>query len=360
VNIFIDESGTFQPVGEERPHLISNVTALIVPESFAGTLFRKFRKTTRPWRNGAREIKGRELDEQQAATILRLVQRFDVLVISVCVDMGLHLDSDIDAHKNHQADKYLASLTEEASPFMRNEIGELAERVRALPNQLYVQAIALIELASHVLQLGTLYYVQRIPGALGAFRWRLDAKNQKLTEYERLWSQIVFPHLQTLSLTQPLGQMAGANYSAFARFEKTLPAPPEYIRKHKPDLPAPFNYIDMNALLKDLKFSDSAHLTGLQIVDVVASVIRRACNGTLQRSGWKGVGRLMPVGERGKHSIHFASLKELPGRHTVPYFDFVTECDREAKPMVVLTAAERAALRRRGKEPTRIPARGRR
>jgi hypothetical protein len=346
MNIFVDESGTFQPVAEERSHLISNLTALIVPETLSTGVFRAFRRATRPWRQGSGEIKGRDLNEVQTSEILKVLCTFDVLAISVCVDMGLHAASDIDGHRNGQADKYLAALTAGASTFMREHITQQAARVRALPNQLYAQAIALIELFEHVIRLGTLYYVQRIPKTLGAFRWRLDAKNRLPTEYEKLWNEIVYPHLQTIFLDDPFGQMKGADYSAFARFERTEEAPPDYLRRHRSDLPSPFYYIDMNGLLGDLKFVDSKRLTGLQIADVVASVVRRACNGNLQRAGWQGVGKLMPRGETGKHSIRFASFRQvkLP---TVPYFSFVAECDRDSKPMIILSDEDRAALRNR-------------
>ena len=94
--IFIDEAGTFQI--PSRPNLVSGVAALVVPEAFAGTLFRKFRKLKRLWRAGKKEIKGSELNEDQVTAVLSLVRRFDVLLFAVCLDLGLHTEAGILAH----------------------------------------------------------------------------------------------------------------------------------------------------------------------------------------------------------------------------------------------------------------------
>lgn len=229
--IFIDESGGFQVPVKAKPHAISCVAALVIPENFAKTLFTKFRRIIRPWKGSGREVKGSQLTEEQVATILKLLKRFDVIVIAACLDMGLHTKAGIEAHKNEQAECFLEAA-QGTKPEMRRDLEDLSARIRALSNQLYAQAMVLNEVVRKTYLSSTLYYVQRIPSTLGSFKWRVDAKDTAITNYEKLWMKIVLPALQTHSLREPMVQLKGADYSAFSKFEKTLPEPPLYLKVH--------------------------------------------------------------------------------------------------------------------------------
>lgn len=342
--IFIDESGNF--VVPSKPHAVSCIAALVVPEPFAATLFRKFRKAIRPWKLQAKEVKGSKLDEQQMATVFKLMRRFDVLVVAVCMDMGLHTEASIDIHKNGQADVFQKKATEVMYPEMKHSLEDLAARIRALPNQLYAQSIVLTELVGEVFSASTLYYAQRIPSTLGSFKWRVDAKDRRTTEYEELWMKIVLPLFQAKFLHQPLIQLEGADYSAFAKFSKTASEPPVHLKDHISDRWAssamPFRYMDIREILTDnLKFHASERYTGLQLVDIVASAIRRACNQTLQSQGWEGVCKLMVnsarrKNERSKNSLRFMLLRKihLPPGYALPYEDVIRKCDRDCKRML--------------------------
>jgi hypothetical protein len=317
------------------------MAALVVPEPFAATLFRKFREVIRPWKHQAKEVKGSKLDEQQMATVFKLLRRFDVLAFAVCVDMGLHTEAGIESHKNGQADVFQKKVTEVKYPKMKHSLEDLAARIRALPNQLYVQSVVLSDLVSEVFKASTLYYAQRIPATLGSFKWRVDAKDRRTTEYEKLWVKIVLPIFQTESLQKPLLRLKGADYSAFGKFLKTAPEPPAHLKDHIPGERAsrsmPFEYADVREILTDdLKFHASERYTGLQLVDIVASAIRRACNQTLQRPGWEGVCRLIVQRERSKNSLRFISLRELdlPPGYALPYEDVIKKCDLDCKQML--------------------------
>jgi uncharacterized protein DUF3800 len=104
------------------------------------------------------------------------------------------------------------------------------------------------------------------------------------------------------------------------------------LRPHIRDEGSPFLCFDPREVItKDLKFSRSDQYSGLQIADIVASAITRACNGTLQRRGWDHVGKLMPQGKK-HNSLHFIVLGDSSGSDSrEPYYDFVAQCDREAK-----------------------------
>jgi hypothetical protein len=93
--------------------------------------------------------------------------------------------------------------------------------------------------------------------------------------------------------------------------------------------------VDNGKLLSDLEFRASHELVGLQIVDVLSAAIRRACNGTLQRRGWTGLGRLMPRPENGKECVEFVALDGFePAR--APYADIVRSWKPETRRVIVI------------------------
>jgi len=331
--IFIDEAGTFTTT--TKAHSVSCVAALVVPESLSATLFRRFKKLTAPWLDGEREIKGRSLNETEIQAVLKLLRRFDVLLIAVCVDMGMHTEDGIEAHKKHQAGAFLRAIRPRMPDSLKRDFEDLAARMEGLSNQLYVQATALMHLAHNVLHASTLYYVERLPQTLGVFKWRIDAKGTSLTNYEALWREVVSPFSQTMSLREPLLRLKGADYSAFARFEGTAPVVPAYLRPQLPDHTGPFQYVDAKRVLtENLQFSLSHRYQGLQVADVLANAIRRACNGTLQRKGWDGIGRLMPQPEKGRYAVRFIAIDEVT-KTSAPYFDFLRLCDLDTKRMIL-------------------------
>lgn len=333
--IFVDESGGFQI--PPRPNQVSCVAALLVPESLILTLFRRFRRLTRSLRPGSLEVKGSQLSEHEMAQIIRTIRRFEVLLLVVAIDVGIHTNAGIARHKQEQAEKIRASSFE-LKPKMRDWVENLATRISALSNQLYVQTVLMTNLVQAVMEAGTLYYVQRIPKALGKFSWRVDAKDLMPTRYENLWREIVGPILQTMSLLSPLDQLQGADYSAFDRFCGEAPETPEHLRSRAGDQQGPFGYVDMKAFLADLKSCQSHRSQGIQIADTLASAVRRACNGTLQNAGWKELGRLMPAPRRGRNCVRFLALEDSRPSE-FPYDRVVEVWSRDVRRMMVRTAS---------------------
>jgi hypothetical protein len=333
--IFVDEAGGFQVPSNSKG--VCCIGALIVPESVLVTLLRKMRRLTRPWRAEGREVKGSQLLETQMAQVLATVRRFDVLFVVVAIDMALHSDAGVSRHRETQAKKFLDALSDKMALPVRFRTEGLAARLRALPNQLYVQSVLLTMLVEAVLTASTLYYSQRLPKALSHFHWRLDAKDVAITRYELLWRDVVGPFLQTQSLSSPLPMLKGADYSSFQRFCGEQPVPPGHLRPHVRAPDDAFAYVDIEELLADLRFCSSARYTGLQAVDMLASAVRRACNGSLETKGWKGLGRLMPRPRRGTHAIRFLALEDV-GDPEVSYADVVRQCDLETKRMILAEA----------------------
>ena len=75
-------------------------------------------------------------------------------------------------------------------------------------------------------------------------------------------------------------------------------------------------------------------LTGLQVVDMLAAGIRRACNGTLQSPGWKDLGRLMPRPKKGTEIVRLLALENLPDG-PVPYAQVLRAWEADGRRVVV-------------------------
>jgi hypothetical protein len=330
--VFIDESGGFQV--PRRSNQVSCVAALVIPEPFARTLFRKVRRSLSWWRTDGREVKGSQLDERKMAELIRIVRRFDVLLVSVAIDMGLHTDAGISSHRHQQVTTIRASVTPTMNARLREWVDRMASRMDALPNQLYVQSVLLTTLIQAIMETATLYYAQRIPRTLGAFVWRVDAKDVALTDYEKMWSDVVGPILQTRSLSSPFLQMRGVDYSFFERVCGQSAEPPAHLKGRVATSDEPFQYFEMNHVLADLRFCRSHLLTGLQVVDMLAAGIRRACNGTLQSAGWKDLGRLMPRPKNGTEIVQLLALEDLPDE-PVPYAKVLRAWKADGRRVVV-------------------------
>lgn len=163
MRIYIDEAGNFV-VPADGQSLFSLVLALVIPTSIESGLSHEFLRLRDSWPNNAVEIKGSKLDEAQAAQLIELVSRYDVIVKFFAVDMTTHGDAAVGPFKARQADAITAHLTPEHHPPIVAQLRGLGDAIRRMPNQLFVQAFLMIELVLKIIEESTLYYVQRLPG----------------------------------------------------------------------------------------------------------------------------------------------------------------------------------------------------
>jgi hypothetical protein len=137
VHIFIDESGTFVPGTGARG--LSLVGALVIPSARLAYVQRKYAALRARLPKEKGEVKGRLLTDAQVREVTELLRRNEAILELVAVDLNLHTRNDIQAHKLKQADGMTRGMTDEHHPTLRAEVAELAARVAALPDQLYVQ-----------------------------------------------------------------------------------------------------------------------------------------------------------------------------------------------------------------------------
>jgi hypothetical protein len=305
MKIYIDEAGGFvaQPAGQP---LYSLVLAVVVPSSIEANLFTEFSGLLGTWSHPGGELKGSKLNEPQAAELIDLVARHDVMVQFFAVEMEMHTDKIVNDRKARQADAVTANLTSEHDPQVASQLRALAEATRRMPNQLFVQASLMIELVLSVIEESTLYYAQRLPEELGSIEWIIDRKNQTITEMESTWSTLILPMSESHFARKPLVSLLGADYSHFdARY--AIRADDEEMKRHlawtrdaygiKSVDPGP----GLNAgllLSEQRQFADSAGSLGLQLADMLAAIVRRALNNRLQPPGWSRIGRLFVADKR--------------------------------------------------------------
>ena len=335
--IYIDESGIFSNPNNKLVSVYC-IAALIIPERYQKEIFSKFSNVLRSWGITNNKIKGNKLSENQVSGVVNLLCQYDVIVKAVMIDMGLHLDWQVSGHKKLQAARLLAHITPEHKPKLVQELKDLKTRVENLSNQLYVQSVLLTELISEAIRTSTLYYCQRIPETLGQFNWVIDAKDDKLTEYENTWSTLILPFTQTIFLENPLISLSEGDYSRFERFTRPRSDFPEYLKQHLKNLSNSSDIVDANKIIQEsMKFQNSEKNIGLRIVDIIVNAIRRACHGNLRLKGWCDIGKLMVQNAVGKNSmkmIVFSNNKSGSIKLNVPYKHIIKRFDKESKPML--------------------------
>ena len=339
MRVFIDESGSF--VHPASGLSVSCVSALAVAESALERVEREYARMLEDWGVHG-ELKGRSLTERRADRLITMLGNNNVVLAIVATDMGLQNEGSITAHKNGQTERLRAGVAgAQYSQEIRDYVNGLADRTEALPNQLYVESVLLTIAVERTLQRATLQFAQTDPKALGAFAWRVDAKDKQLTEYERLWTDLVMPAVQTGSLKNPLFSVLGGpfDYSAMAPFENpSTPEAPEHLRAGRPPgRDGPFESIDLKKVLADLSFGDSAADPGLQLADVLANVFRRACHTRMRDRGWRRLGQLMVRDHRPGHLAVDCVLlgrKKIPLRK-LPYWEVLYSIEEEARPWMV-------------------------
>ncbi len=200
------------------------------------------------------------------------------------------------------------------------------------------------ELLHRVTQLAPLYYAQRTPDELAAFRWVVDAKDPRgATDWERWWAQMVLNMLQERSKLDPMPMMVGADWSAFDRFLTEWPA------ADFPNAPVPDDgkVIDINKIMREhFAFSSGIH-PGLELVDILTNGLRRALVGNLEAAGWAGIPRLM-IHHGGRQYFQLITMEQARERR-VPYATVVAGFRTGGRSL--LTRSNLEAARREEHEP---------
>lgn len=336
MHIYIDESGIFT-ANKDKPHAISCIAALIVPEILESIVFEAFNQwkllpALQKYKDGSGEIKGSKLNESEIASLLLLLKKFDVVVEVICIDLGNTTDAEIDQFKRDIADGFSKSETGQKTnvKFKKDVIISLSKS-----NQLFLQALTLYNLMKEVLSISIPYYAQRFSQELEKFRWVIDTKidtnGNRITE--EIMTDLVKPFLQSFFFKNSTPILEGEDYSALNKF---------FIPHH--DLLEPLKnrateqsiILDIGKITEDMSFSKSDSNAGLQIVDIIVNCIRRAMRGNLQFDGWKYLSNLLIFRKKG--SITVIRIDPETSINLSPsYTEFVNYFKRCGKEMLVPT-----------------------
>lgn len=275
MNIFIDESGTF--VLSNRRNAFCVVAAYITPdeqlESMTGLV-----AALRAESGAGAETKLRDLAEDKYVAFLDQLASLGGLAFAVAVDVGFHRYQQIEHHRNIQVQKIRENIPRMLFEEGRVAVASLADGIEKLPLQLYTQLVCQVRLFHTILTRALVYYVQREPSALAAFRWRIDRKAQSPTKYERAFKDILAGLLQSSSLQDPMIVLEGADYSFFRRFEYEDGQAPEYLQRDYGILIKSGTNLG-KILYEDFEFVDSDCCAGVQVADLVAGGVRRLLRG---------------------------------------------------------------------------------
>jgi len=337
MHIFLDEAGVFCR-SEKKSWAVSCVGALAIPGDQLGEILQGFSHLKKTWGKKDGEIKGRELNEEQAAAVIRFLNNFEVLFEVAPIDMQRERVEDIHNHKVQQAENFVATLTPSHSPTLIRHFNGIRDDLLKLSIPLYVQGRVSIPLIGNFLDKAVPYYLQRKPSELGCFSWRIDAKNHFRTPYEILWEKIIRPGLQDRSGKKPLDFFPHLDYRPFSKFIKPIVRIPEQ-GKNTTGEPKSYSTIDLDQLMnEDFSYSQSENDLGIQLADILVTTARRAMNGTLGMEGWGEIGTLMVQGRRGESVVPMVvlspSARERPAAKYAPYLSFLPRLGLQAKPML--------------------------
>lgn len=338
MHVYIDESGTFTiPTIQKRS--VSCVAALILPSSENDEILDEFDGMRSRWLPGAQEIKGRQLNEAQVAEVIDFLRRHDALVEVTLIDTGMHTEQQITDVRMGQAHGITNHITPEYPPDGAQWLRGLGDILRGMSNQLFVQAFLTISLIENIVQIGTLYYSQRMPEELGEFHWFVDAKQANITKYEYLWTEMMMPLVQARTVEKPFFTIPAphGDYSFFERFYTDDENTPTHLKPFIASQPYRAGGLDFRSIMREhFVFEDSKQSLGLQLVDVIANAVRRACNGKLRRKGWKNLGSLI-VSRKGYpiDIVYLTTEPKILGQGMVdrgcPYANVILELQQKAK-----------------------------
>lgn len=278
MNIYIDESGTFTTALNRDSWCA--IAAYISPESNRKDIETLIKQLRYECSLGA-ETKLKHLSEARFIKFLDDLRKMNGLVFAVAVDIGLHTEVAVVAHRDAQADKVTLHRDKMRFEAGRNALTNLSDLIRKLPPQLYTQLFCQIELFHKILTRAPLYYAQRQPSTLGHMRWKIDAKDKTISSYEVAFKTILPAILQTKSFKDPMIMLKGADYSHFNRFEYAPGTVPEYlVNDYGLDITDGVNIGMM--IRENFKFVDSNLFCGVQVADLLASGLRRLLRGEFQ------------------------------------------------------------------------------
>ena len=259
------------------------------------------------------EVKLKDLTEEQYIFFLQSLRKLNGILFCTSTDMSLISNIIVINHRDTQAQKVVEHKNKMIHKSARTGLEDLSAQIKELSPQLYMQLVCQINLIADVISRSILYYVQRNPKILCRFKWRIDQKNTKKTRYEDAFSKMAPSLLQTMSLEHPSIRVEEFDYSAISEFVFTKENAPDYLSADYGldiDITEALNL--GKVLRDDFAFHDSKSNIGIQIVDLLASGLKRALRGefTNVEEISKLLGSLMVQAQKNNVPMNLISFTE--------------------------------------------------
>lgn len=220
------------------------------------------------------EIKINDLSESQYIVFLKDLQKLGGTLYAVATDSGLNTPDVIHSHQVLQGDKIVEHKEKMKYEEGKKALENLKDRVLGLSSQLYVQLFCQLNLMARVINTVIPYYIQRDPRSLSRFKWRVDKKDITRTDFENVFEILIPRIIQSKSFTDPLLMIRGFDYNVMKKYEYTKDNVPKYL-KEQYNLNIESGY-DIKAIMyEDIDFVDSKNNIGVQIIDLLASGLRK-------------------------------------------------------------------------------------
>lgn len=282
LNIYIDESGSFVHAAHHNSWNLTS--ALVVPATEKRICIQALREIK--IENGFKysdEIKLKNVSESSYLNFLNKLSKTNCTLYPVATDAGAQSVEGIKAHRDKQANKIEEHKDKMQFPAMAKSLEDQANQVRNLSPQLYLQLLCQAALMSDVVRKSVLFYVQRFPKELNAFRWRVDEKTAGKSNFEQSFRSLAPAFLQSESLKKPDIYVTDFDYSAMGKFIYTKDTKPTYLKEYYGIETNPDGGLNIGKLVwDDFEFVDSQHEEGVQIIDLIVSGLRRTLRGDFE------------------------------------------------------------------------------
>ena len=295
MNIYIDESGSF--VSTDSTNSWNCVAAYVAPEVDTRNIrevLKRLKATSSLRTQG--EIKLKHVSEDAYTIFLNALGKLNGTLFSVATDSSFNSIANLKSHQDEQVSKLLQHKPTMIYDSGKEGVQLLSDQLKALSPQLYAQLHCQVHLIFDFIQRGIVYHVQRHPKSLGTFRWRIDQKNTSKTIFEDAFEKITPAVLQTMSFNEPMIMLKGEDYSAFSKFEYKKGEGPTYLKDYYGIDIGDDPGLNLGKLIRDdIMFEDSKQNQGVQVVDLLASGIRRCLRNEFDHNQRiaKLLGRLM-------------------------------------------------------------------
>jgi len=335
VFIYIDESGSF--VSAPTTGSWNVVAAVTLPESSRRAVEQAVRTLkAETGTHLSAEVKMNEVTEIQYLKFLDALSRTHLLLFATATDAGVNRPDIVTNHQSSQVEKILRNV-----PLMKYEGGRqgvqhLASLIQVLSPQLYVQLVCQVDLLHAIITRSINYYAQRIPSALGKFRWRIDQKNTSKVTFEEAFETVAPALLQTRSLREPSAQVHGFDYRHFQAYKIPEGGVPQYLQEQTTVKIE--HALNIQKLIReDLKFEDSKNSIGVQVADLLASGLRRCLRGRFNANPLvaQALGKLTLQNQHRDPPIHLVSFSQNENEADTTASNAVKQMIKACRPMIL-------------------------